>query len=119
MGRNRDTAPAGTGEQFARPLYDTIRDIEKAYEVNITTEIRPSGRRGEFEVVLAAYPQEATLGVRPVALVSKDWPHATVQSMPALMYNLAFKLGRMVEEWHIDIMHRAAMWEGNKARGRR
>jgi len=107
------------GEQFARPLYDTIRDLEQTYEVNITVEMRPAGRRGEFEVVLAAYPQSSTLGARPVALVSKDWPHATVQSVPALMYNLAFKLGRLIEDWHNDLGREQALYEGNKARGRR
>lgn len=109
----------GDGEQFARPLYDTIKDLEKEYEVNITIEMRPSGRRGEFEVVLAAYRQDAELGARPCCLVSKDWPHATVQSVPALMYNLAFKLGRLVEEGLTARIDESVIWETAQARRRK
>jgi len=104
MGTGRHKENGAAGEQFVRPLTDTIADLEKEWEVNITIEMRPSGRRGELEVVLAAYRQDGSLGVRPLAKVAKDWPHATVQSLPALLYNLAFKLGRMVEEdWKAKI----------------
>jgi len=119
MGRNRDTAPAGTGEQFVRPLYDVIADLEQEYEVNITIEMRPSGRRGEFEVVLCAYRQDASLGARPACLESQDWPHATVQSLPALMYNLAFKLGRLVEDDWKSRMEASVRPQGESARRRR
>jgi hypothetical protein len=100
----------GLGEHFVRPLTDTIKDLELEYQVVITTTISTGARRSEIEVKMQA--QELTRGPlgRPFAVVSQDWPHSTTQSLPALLYNLAFKLGRMVEEHRRDQSMRGEQW---------
>jgi len=98
------------GEQFVRPLTDTITDLEKEYQVVITTSLMVGGRRGELEVKMSATELTQTPTGRPFAVVSQDWPHASIQSLPALLYNLSFKLGRMVEEHRRDQNLRGEKW---------
>jgi len=106
-----------TGEQFVRPLTDTITDLELEYQVVITTSIMVGGRRGELEVKMSA--QEARLSplARPFAVVAQDWPNSTIQSLPALLYRLAFSLGRMIEEHRRDQDMRGEEWWAPSDRG--
>jgi len=110
MPSGRRHSDASEGEQFVRPLTDTIRDLEIEYQVVITTSLMVGGRRGELEVKMSAQETERSPLARPFAVVSQDWPHSTVQSLPALLYNLSFKLGRMVEEHRRDQDFRGERW---------
>lgn len=110
MASGRSRATPNEGEQFVRPLTDTIKDVEQEWQVVITTSLMCTGRRGELEVKMSATGLSDVVGGRPFAVVAMDWPHASVQSLPALLYNLSFKLGRMVEESRRDQDFRGEEW---------
>jgi len=98
------------GSEWARPITDTVGDVELEYAVVITMEMMPTGRKGVLEVKLMAYDTARKPTARPMCVVSNDWPHATVQSLPALLYNLTFKLGRLVEDSRRDQDMRGEVW---------
>lgn len=101
---------AGTGEEFVRPFTDLCADLEAEYQVVVSTELLPTGRRGVLDVRLLATRTEDPVNARPMACVALDWPHSTIQSLPALLYSLAFKLGRLVEDSRRDQDMRLEKW---------
>lgn len=107
---SKRVAAAGTGEEFARPFTDTCQDVELEYQVYIETLIMASGRRGVLELKMVATRSEDPVGARPMCCVAMDWPHSSVQSLPALMYSMVFRLGRLVEESRRDQDMRGEKW---------
>jgi len=106
MGKGTPKRDASAGEEFVRPYTDLVTDLEREYGVYINVYIMLSGRRGVLEVACSARREADGLEARPICTVVKEWPHATVQSLPALLYNLLFKLGVMVEEDYNDRQRR-------------
>lgn len=98
MPKNKQAA----GEEFARPFWDVVRDVEDEYSVHIETQLALVARKGVLEVRMLARRLEDRVDGRPCAVVAQEWPNATYQSLPAMLYSLAFKLGRMVEETRLD-----------------
>jgi len=101
---------AGTGEDFMRPFTDACKDVELEYQVVVSTAIMATGRRGEIEVKMCATRTEDAATARPMACVAMDWPHGTIQSLPALLYQMIFRLGRLVEESRRDQDMRGETW---------
>jgi len=106
----RDKVPQTTGEQFVRPLTDVITDLEISLKVDITIEMRPTGRKGVLEVKMYSRRLEDPANGRPTVLVSHDWPSPEVGSLPAHLYRLAMMLGRLVEEDRRDMNMRGQLW---------
>ena len=103
MGRNRRSE----GEQFALPLWDVWKDVEEEYQVEVLVRIEMAPQRGVFDVVMRARDMAPNGREGIIATISQPWPNSTVMELTALLYNLAFKLGRQVEESRRDEHFRA------------
>jgi hypothetical protein len=113
-GRHRQPQPAG--EQFARPIWDAIRDLEIEYKVYVHVDITATGRRGVLEVRVVAYDDELPVKSRPICATARDWPTSEAVSFPGLMFALVNSLVVCIRDHRMDeLMRQRSMLEGAPA----
>lgn len=94
--------PQPAGEQFARPIWDAIRDLEIEYRVYVHVDITATGRRGVLEVRVLCYDDARPVSDKPICAVARDWPTSEAVSFPGLVFALVNSLVVCVRDHRMD-----------------
>jgi len=106
MSSGRHKQPAPAGEQFARPVWDAIRDLELEHSVYIHVDITMTGRKGVWEVRCLAYDERAPKERRPICSCSRDWPSSQVVSLPGMVFALVNSMAASIRDHRMDELMR-------------
>lgn len=102
MTSGRPKIPQPAGEQFTRPVWDAIRDLEIEHHVYLHVDITMTGRRGVWEVRVLAFDEEAPKERRPICSVARDWPSSEVLSLPGLVFKLVNSIAVSIRDHRLD-----------------
>jgi len=108
MPRNAHNKPQPAGEQFARPIWDGMRDLEIEYNVYLHVDITATGRRGVLEVRVLAFDTTNPEMRRPICSCARDWPTSEAVSFPGLMFALVNSIACSIRDHRFDEVMRAS-----------
>lgn len=86
------------GEEFARPIWDTIADIEADYGVEVTISFEPSPQRGVFILTVAATEDDGLGEPCIIESISIGFPNSGTMSFLAQLFTQLNKLGRQLSD---------------------
>jgi len=93
----------GNGDyDFSRGAWDERVDSELSHEVDWSTTVSSSRRKGIWEYVTRVYANLSNGGVRQVVVLQEEWPNADNVSYSAWWYQHNHKVARMVESWALN-----------------
>jgi len=106
MPRNAHNKPAPAGEQFGRPVWDAIRDLETEYKVYIHLDITMTGQKGVWEIRCLAYDETAPKEHRPICSCARDWPSSQVVSLPGMVFAVVNGMAVTIRDHMMDKLMR-------------
>ena len=115
-GKSRQPQPAG--EQFVRPIWDAVRDLEIEHSVYLHVDITMTGRRGVMEVRVLAYDETAPKERRPICSAARDWPNSQATSLPGTIFALVNSMAVSIRDHRMDELMRGEQVEMWPKRGR-
>lgn len=104
MSTHKKQQPAG--EQFARPVWDAVRDLEIEHKVYLHVDITMTGRRGVMEVRVLAYDETVAKERRPICSCARDWPNSQDVSLPGLIFALVNSMAVSIRDHRMDELMR-------------
>lgn len=103
-GKHKQPQPAG--EQFGRPVWDAIRDLETEYSVYIHLDITMTGQKGVWEIRCLAYDESAPKERRPICSCARDWPSSQVVSLPGQIFAVVNSMAVSIRDHKLDVLMR-------------
>lgn len=84
------------GEAFARPLWETIADLEADFNVAITISFEPSDQRGVFLLTVAAAEDDGCGGDCIIESITIGFPNSGTMSFLAQLFTQVNKLANQL-----------------------
>jgi len=85
--------------EFTMFYWKEVQECETNEQVAIVLNAVSSAQPGVIIFDIAARALENAPGSFPVARVTETWPNAKEQPFEVFLYQMAYKLSRMVEQW--------------------
>lgn len=92
--------------EFLRAACVEQAELEKGYNVRVSSSITMRCRVGYLEVVLEAFDEDYSIGDAPLCRYRVEWPNANVASFPGCLYNAHVQLARLVDDRRRDMLGR-------------
>lgn len=93
---NRKRAPQ---DEFLLAAYDQLGDTSAMHGVQMGFSFLPTKRRGVFKVVLRALVTVPGEPSRQIAKYEIEYPNASVESLPAQLYQATIKIEHLVSQY--------------------
>lgn len=90
MSKGKRTASGD--EAFARPIWDTIGDLEADYGVKVSFGLKPSAQRGVFRLTVAAAERDSDGRYHVIERNTIDYPNSGTMSFFAQLFSQVNKL---------------------------
>lgn len=84
-------------EEMIVAYTDTCRDIEQAFNTVLLVRLTYGWSRQVIELRMRVQWVQAAPGMSDELVVSNTWPNSHAQTLPAFLYQSAFKVHRAVE----------------------
>lgn len=86
------------GEEFARPVWETIADIEADYDVEVSISFEPSPQRGVFFLTVAAAEDDGHGEPCIIESITIGFPNSGTMSFLAQLFTQLNKLARQLSD---------------------